>query len=85
MPKALFCHDPRHEITPTLSALAAALILAEQETFLKDDAHPDGVTMNNYAGKLRLAAIHIRTAMAEVDKLIIVDNRLVAKAAAVEG
>ena len=85
MQKRLFCHDSRHKITPTLSALAAALMLAEQEIFIQDDKHPNGATMNNYAGKLHRAGIYIRTAMAEVDKLIIMDNNSITRGTDVEG
>jgi hypothetical protein len=64
--KTLYC-GPKHRLVPTLGILADCLLNIEKEA--------NNIDMLNYAGLARSIAIFSRTAQAEVDKLIMIENR----------
>lgn len=71
--KNLYC-GPEHRITPTLGALANAIlgIISLSEIYKEGQRQ---ITELNYARRINDIAIFARTAASEVDKLIMIDNK----------
>lgn len=64
--KTLYC-GPKHRLVPTLGVLANCLLAIEENA--------KNITMLNYAGNAKAIEIFSRTAQAEVDKLIMIENK----------